>query len=159
MCTIAGKCHTVLIKWFCVVVCCQMSRCRGFQMNQNIVIRSRLKNEGCSYNQIRDRLQRWWEFTSQNVALWFSWCNSQYPVPWNSDQLRRPRAPYKTKLNDQQIQLIDDIMHSNRETTATQLVDFFRSNFGVLVSAPTICRVRKALGWTFKKTKYCQLKR
>ena len=52
--------------------------------------------------------------------------------------------------------LIEEQMRADNETTAIQLHQMLKRN-NVSVSLSTILRSRKALGWTFRGSAYCQL--
>ncbi len=61
-----------------------------------------------------------------------------------------------SKITDQVLQLVEQRMREDDETTATQLHVLLTFS-GVQISLSTILRSRTLLGWTFRGSKYCQL--
>ena len=60
------------------------------------------------------------------------------------------------KLSPIILHIINDAMHADDETTATQLQAILASH-GLYVSLATIVRNRIQLGWTYRGSAYCQL--
>ena len=66
---------------------------------------------------------------------------------------RKQGSGRPSKITDNVLQMIDDAMTNDDETTATQLQSILRCS-GNNVSLATIRRCRAALGWT---SRYCQM--
>ena len=62
------------------------------------------------------------------------------------------------KLNTDMIKIIEEKIQEDDETTATQMVKILEDR-GYKISKTTVIRARKALGWTFHGSRYCQMLR
>ena len=60
------------------------------------------------------------------------------------------------KLNDDHVSFIDTCLRGNNELTCSELALKIKEVFSVNVSAATISKERKKLGWKSGNTKYCQ---
>ena len=69
----------------------------------------------------------------------------------------RPRKGRGTKLSIPHFNAIDEAMKANDELSALELTRILQELFHVVVSAQTVRRVRRKLGWRWSGTKYCQL--
>ena len=69
---------------------------------------------------------------------------------------RRPGSGRPTKITNFVLQLVNQQMRINDETTATQLYDILLRH-GISISLSTVLRSRQQLGWTFHGSAYCQL--
>ena len=72
--------------------------------------------------------------------------------------LHLPGSGRLFKLTCEMLNLIEDRLHDDDETTALQLLQMLNDK-GYNVSKQTIIRARKILGWTFHGSRYCQLLR
>ena len=71
-----------------------------------------------------------------------------------------PKKRRGTKLSDEHLKYIDDVMADNDELTARQLRHMLTSQWPELsVSVRTVRRARWKLGWVATRPKYCQLVR
>ena len=61
-----------------------------------------------------------------------------------------------SKITVQVLELVEQKMREDDETTAVQLHSLLNSR-GIAISLSTILRSRTRLGWTFRGSKYCQL--
>ena len=68
-----------------------------------------------------------------------------------------PRRTVPAKLAEQDLQLIDDTMYENSETSAEELRRKIRDETGKDVSKSTVNKARRQLGWVYTGTAYCQL--
>jgi transposase len=57
----------------------------------------------------------------------------------------------------QHLDFIDKVMTEDNETTAQQLADKFREEFGWTRTRSTFHKLRYKLGWRYSATKYCQI--
>lgn len=71
-------------------------------------------------------------------------------------QPRKPRFRHRKILNVH-VKVIDHLLRSNPEITAQQLQKVLLCDFGVSVTIQTISLIRRKLGWTTRRVKYCQL--
>ena len=69
---------------------------------------------------------------------------------------RKPGSGLGLKLSPTMLQIIEDAMQQDDETTATQLQVKLASH-NVHVSLSTILRNRRQLGWIYRGSAYCQL--
>lgn len=69
---------------------------------------------------------------------------------------RKPGSGLSYKLSPMILQIINDAMREDDETTATQLQAKLAA-YNVYVSLTTIVRNRIQLGWTYRGSAYCQL--
>ena len=71
----------------------------------------------------------------------------------------RPRKGRGTKLSIPHFNAIDETMEANDELSALELSWIIQERFHIAVSAQTVQRVRRKLGWRWSGTKYslCQL--
>lgn len=69
---------------------------------------------------------------------------------------RRPGSGRPSKFTTEMEAIVEEQMQADDETTASQLHRLLVSR-GHKISLPTILRCRKALGWTFRGSAYCQL--
>ena len=69
---------------------------------------------------------------------------------------RKPGSGCYPKLSPEVLQLIEDAMRNDGETTATQLQAILAAK-DVYVSLTTIIRNRHQLGWIYRGSAYCQL--
>lgn len=69
---------------------------------------------------------------------------------------RKPGSGLPPKLSPAIEKLIEDTMHADDETTATQLQSILASR-SIYVSLATILRNRSLLGWIYRGSAYCQL--
>ena len=67
-----------------------------------------------------------------------------------------PKSGRPTKLSANALQLIENSMRRDDETTAKELVATLSSN-GLSVSTTTALKGRRLMGWTRRGTAYCQL--
>lgn len=72
---------------------------------------------------------------------------------------RRPRNARKAVVNDDVLRIIDECMKSNPELSSTDLQKSLLLRTNIQLSSSYIRKLRARLGWTYKKTKYCQLVR
>ena len=68
-----------------------------------------------------------------------------------------PRNGRPTKLTERVLELIEQKMQSDDETTVKELALLIRSEFGYWISLRTVLKGRKLLGWTSRGAAYCQL--
>jgi len=68
----------------------------------------------------------------------------------------KPRSGRPRILPQHAEQLIVDLLRANDELTTTELLHQLQAN-GYNVSRSTVAQTRKKLGWTAKRTRYCQL--
>ena len=66
------------------------------------------------------------------------------------------RSGRPTKLTERVLQAIERAMQDDDETTAAEL-GLLLQQMGVLVSSRTILKGRRALGWSYRGSAYCQL--
>ena len=69
---------------------------------------------------------------------------------------QRPGSGRKTKASTEVRQIVEEQMRKDDETTAVQLHHLLETK-GYKLSFSTILRCRKALGWTYRGSAYCQL--
>ena len=69
---------------------------------------------------------------------------------------RRPGSGRPSKITTEIKALVEQKMRSDDKTTAVQLHAILREH-GYNISLRTILRCRTSLGWTFRRSKYCQL--
>ena len=69
----------------------------------------------------------------------------------------RPRKGRGAKLSIPHFNAIDEAMEANDELSALELSRIIQERFHIAVSAQTVRRVRRKLGWRWSGTKYCQL--
>ena len=69
---------------------------------------------------------------------------------------RHPGSGRKTKASTEVRQIVEEQMRKDDETTAVQLHHLLETK-GYKLSFSTILRCRKALGWTYRGSAYCQL--
>lgn len=69
---------------------------------------------------------------------------------------RREGSGRPSKITYEIERLVNERMEKDDETTATQLHQMLIEH-GTLISLQTILRCRRALGWTFRGSAYCQL--
>ena len=69
---------------------------------------------------------------------------------------RRPGSGRPSKITAEVKAIVEEQMNVDDETSAYQLHRLLRSR-GYNISLCTILRCRKALGWTFRGSSYCQL--
>jgi len=67
-----------------------------------------------------------------------------------------PKSGRPTKLTAEVLQMIDDAMERDDETTGTELVVTLK-NAGITASRTTILKGRHQLGWTTRGAAYCQM--
>ena len=68
---------------------------------------------------------------------------------------RRPRSRI---FDDKHYRFVYELMAENTDMTSTQLHTAFKEAYpSVIASLSTIKRARRHLGWTAKRTRYCQL--
>ena len=60
------------------------------------------------------------------------------------------------KVTDRVKALIEEQMQNDDETTATELQSMLQAK-GIVLSRSTILRCRRGLGWTYRRSAYCQL--
>ena len=68
-----------------------------------------------------------------------------------------PRNSRPTKLMERVLELIEQKMQSDDETTVKELALLIRSEFGYWISLRTVLKGRKLLSWTSRGAAYCQL--
>ena len=68
-----------------------------------------------------------------------------------------PRNGRPTKLTESVLELIEQKMQSDDETTVKELALLIRSEFGYWISLRTVLKGTKLLGWTSRGAAYCQL--
>lgn len=69
---------------------------------------------------------------------------------------RKEGSSRPSVITDRVLQLVEQAMKSDDETTATQL-HVLLTSCEIRISFSTILRSRSMLGWTFRGSKYCQL--
>ena len=70
----------------------------------------------------------------------------------------RRKQPRRACLSNEHYEFIDETIEGNRDLTSRQLLTLVKDQFpGLKVSIATIKRVRKTLGWSAKKTRYCAM--
>ena len=62
-----------------------------------------------------------------------------------------------TKLSIWHFNAIDEAMEAHDELSALELTRILQERFHIAVSAQTVRRVRRKLGWRWRGTKYCKL--
>ncbi len=88
--------------------------------------------------------------THQTVRRFYKrYCNS-------GSIARRTGSGRPTLLTADRLELIEEMMQQDDETTAVQIRLLFLQR-GVRLSLSTILRGRRQLGWTFRGSAYCQL--
>lgn len=70
--------------------------------------------------------------------------------------LRKPGSGIPRILSPEAMQIINDVMRQDDETTATQLQAKFAER-DLYISLATILRSRQELGWIYRGSAYCQL--
>ena len=70
--------------------------------------------------------------------------------------VRQPGSGRKTVISSEIKRLVEDQMHSDDETTASQL-HVILTRLGYKLSLRTILWCRTLLGWTFRGSAYCQV--
>lgn len=70
---------------------------------------------------------------------------------------RKEGSGRPTKVTPQVLATVEEQMNKDDETTALQLHKILNDKLGVAINLRTILRCRKALGWTFLGSTYCQL--
>lgn len=70
---------------------------------------------------------------------------------------RKEGSGRPTKVTPQVLATVEEQMNKDDETTALQLHKILNDKLGVAINVRTILRCRKALGWTFRGSAYCQL--
>ena len=73
-----------------------------------------------------------------------------------SSTARRPGSGRRSKLTPDVMQIVEEQMQRDDETTAVQLMPLLAARHRPL-SLSTILRCRQKLGWTFRGSAYCQL--
>jgi transposase len=72
-----------------------------------------------------------------------------------ADIKRRPRS---RRLNEEHHRFVDETMAQNTDLSSRQLYTVFKTAYpSIEASLSTIKRARRDLGWTMKRTRYCQL--
>ena len=69
---------------------------------------------------------------------------------------RKDGSGRRSKITVRVLELVEEQMKKDDETTAVQLHSLLSSH-GISISLSTILRSRARLGWTFRGSKYCQL--
>ena len=69
---------------------------------------------------------------------------------------KRPGSGRQTKLSPEILQIGEDQMQRDDETTAA-LLEALLTSRGYQISLSTVLRCRRKLGWTFRGSDYCQL--
>ena len=69
---------------------------------------------------------------------------------------RRPGSGRRSIITDEIKKIIDDMMEKDDETTISQSATILQQS-GHTISKATILRCRRELGWTFRRSAYCQL--
>ena len=111
-----------------------------------------LKYDGLSFTQICDKLHREDGITiSRRGLIGFF---SKYK---KTGKLSKQRESYPAKVTGRHIALIDDAITCNPELTAKEICDLLYDSTGLLLSVSRVKVIRKKLGWTLNKTRYCQL--
>lgn len=72
------------------------------------------------------------------------------------DQNRRNGQDPRSKLRDEHLRFIDNVMIDDRERSASEVSRLVRGRFGITVSECTIKRARQKMGWKRRTVKYCQ---
>lgn len=72
---------------------------------------------------------------------------------------RRPTNARQTRVQDRHLQIINQCMQDNPELSSVDLQKILLNKTAVCLSSSYIRKLRVKLGWTYKKTKYCQLVR
>ena len=71
------------------------------------------------------------------------------------DLMRRPRL---RRLDEEHYRFIDELMAENTDLTSMQLYTALKEAYPMVeASLSTVKRARRHLGWTAKRTRYCQL--
>ena len=71
------------------------------------------------------------------------------------DLTRRPRS---RRLDEEHYRFIDELIVENTDLTSTQLYTALKEAYPMVeASLSTVKRARRHLGWTAKRTRYCQL--
>ena len=71
--------------------------------------------------------------------------------------LYRASIFFRTKIKPHHLDLIDAFLREDPTLTSPDLADKLRADTGLSISASVVRKVRIKLGWTFTRTKYCQL--
>lgn len=71
----------------------------------------------------------------------------------------RPGNSRQTVVREDHVKLIDQCMNENPERSSTDLHQTLIDRTGTCLSSSYIRKLRSSLGWTYKKTSYCQLVR
>ena len=69
---------------------------------------------------------------------------------------RKPGSERPTKINNFVLQIVEQQMQSDDETSAVQLHELLLQH-GISISLRSALQGRQALGWTFRGAAYCQL--
>ena len=114
----------------------------------------RLKKAGFSYAVIVDLLDNEDHFDISRRAL-----IKFYTRYRRCGVTFKMRTHYPTKLTRLHLDLIDDVLTSRPDITAKELSDLMSTcrSTGVEISPSTMSKVRRKLGWTKTKTRYCQM--
>ena len=68
------------------------------------------------------------------------------------------KRPHSSILGEEHYRFVDELMAENTDLTSRQLYAAFKEAYpSVAVSVSTMKRARRHLGWTSKRTSYCQL--
>ena len=72
-----------------------------------------------------------------------------------ADIKRRPRS---RRLDEEHYRFVDETMAQNTDLSSRQLYAMFKTTYpSIEASLSTVKRARRDLGWTMKRTRYCQL--
>lgn len=112
----------------------------------------RLKRRNFSYNQIIEYFIENFDFTITKAAL-----HRFYTYFRRTGLLSKKKQIRPTKFTQAHLQLIEDSLRSNPELTSPELAKLVLETTGLKISTSCIKANLKAMGWTQKKTRYCQL--
>ena len=112
----------------------------------------RLKGDGMSYSNIVQVLA-----VEDHVYISRRGIIKFYKKFQRTGLLYHPPTSHQSKLSHKHITFIDEAISANPELTSPEIAQLLQECTGLRISCTTVRRIRKKLGWTLKKTRYCQL--
>ena len=117
------------------------------------------QDKGLSYGQICKHFEEFEgiKLSKTSVHRWYKTylTEGESYIPSN---IRASKCRTK-KLQPHHLRIIDELMKENPERSAAQVQKILKTAEGIDISDSYIRKIRRELGWTFKRTSYCQLVR
>ncbi|KAK3107730.1 hypothetical protein FSP39_020962 [Pinctada imbricata] len=107
------------------------------------------RRKGFSCGKIRDLLYQHNAFQTSRISVW--------NIVRNQETKSKSRAGTGTKVKEIHRQIIHSWMKENPEITSKVLRDRLKRKLNLIVSDRYVRRLRSEIGWTAKRTAYCQL--